>query len=555
VRVRAEHLDRVLHSAEQLLGEGLARDRVLHELDALDRRAADLAREWETVRPGERQDLARLGQEVRELAGAARRARRLHRRGSETLRLLGGQLARDVRQLRTVPAGSVLAGFGKMVRELARAEGKEVDFRAAGLDVQADRLVLQALKDPLMHTLRNAVGHGIEPPEERRRQGKDPAGRVELRLSVEGNRLRVEVCDDGRGIDVRRVAANAVRLGLLSEAEAAAGGNELAQLVFRPGLSTAGAVTDLAGRGMGLSVVHEVVTHLQGEVQLTRPAGGGTRLALWVPLSVSTQRVLLVGCGTQTFAVSLHAIERLCRTGPDELDSVAGQPLLRLDDEVVPVRRLADLLGLPRAAEEEGDLLLVVLRWGARKLAVAVDALHGERNALLKDLPPPAACPQRWAGGIVQEDGSVCLVLNPAGLFGLVPAPAPPAAPPARRRKESTILVVDDSLTTRTLERSILEAHGFKVRLALDGVEALAQLRDSPTDLVVTDIQMPRLDGFGLLEEMKKDPRLAHIPVIVVTSQERREDQERGLALGADAYVVKRKFDHEELLETIRQIL
>ena len=202
----------------------------------------------------------------------------------------------------------------------------------------------------------------------------------------------------------------------------------------------------------------------------------------------------------------------------------------------------------------------MIVRLGVKRMAVAVDAFLGERDALIKDLDDPAAQVSKLAGGILLEDGSVCLVLNLAELIrSSRPSDRAPVlqktGPAPSGRLRSTVLVVDDSLTTRTLEKSILEAHGYNVRIAMDGVEALSQLQAETADLVITDIQMPRMDGFTLLEEMKKDARLAKIPVIVVTSMEKREDQERGLALGADAYIVKRKFDHQDLLDTIRQIL
>jgi two-component system chemotaxis sensor kinase CheA len=470
-----------------------------------------------------------------------------------------------------VPAESVYSGFRKMVRDLASQEGKEIEFRVAGLDVQADRQVLQALKDSLMHILRNAVYHGIEPPEERRQRGKKPIGQVALLLQTRGNRLEIRLEDDGRGLDPGQIAEQAVARGLLNQEQAeSAGLEELLPLLFRPGFSTAAGVTELAGRGMGLSVVQEAVARLQGEVCVScaspnRPAGG-TCVSLSVPLAVSAHRLLLVSCAGQTFAVPFHSIQELSRVRRQDVETAAGRPMLLLGGELLPFHPLADLLGLADArgenASQNGDVLTVmVLSVGQRRLAVAVDALVEESHSLLRDLDAPARA-DLWLGAILREDRSVVLVLSPAALLQIQPSAVSVREPVPIEGKErvpavevATILVVDDSLTTRTLEKSILEAHGYRVRLALDGAEALNQLRHEPADLVITDIQMPHLDGFGLLAAMKKEPRLARIPVIVVTSQERREDQERGLSLGADAYIVKRKFDHEDLLQTVRQLL
>jgi two-component system chemotaxis sensor kinase CheA len=578
VRVSAEYLDRLLGSAEQLLAESQRQDLVGHDLTGLGRRLAALEKEWDALRgsataqfralaatPG----LARVAhyltlaeQEIQALARQTRAVGVRQRQSAWALRQLGGQLRHDVRRVRTVPAEGLFQGFRKMVRDLARDEGKEVDFRVSGLDLEADRAVLQALKDPVMHMLCNAVTHGIEPAEKRCDKDKSPAGLVGLSLEAVGNHLRVMVEDDGRGVNARDVAAVAVRRGLLSEAEAeAATPDELARLVFRPAFSTARAVTGAAGRGMGLSVVYEAAARLQGEATVAPRDGGGTVFTLSVPLSVSTHRLLLVSCRGQTYALPVHAVERLLRVRVSDVTSVEGRPLLLLQGQPVALRTLAALLDLGEVAVSAADDLLAVavLRWGPRRVAVAVDGFLAEREAIIKDLDAPADRVRKLAGGLLLEDGSIALVLNPAELLlTLKPAGrAPPlrTAPPPSEKKAPTVLVVDDSLTTRTLEKSILEAHGYRVRLAVDGVEALDRLRAEPADLVLTDVQMPRMDGFRLLEEIKKDHRLAHLPVIVVTSQGRQEDQERGLALGADAYVVKRKFDHEELLSTIRQIL
>ena len=388
VRVSADHLDRLLQTAEQLLTEGLNQDRALRELDVLQRDAAELLRDWETA--GTALDLQRqaagapaqarvgrllhqVGAQVRALARQARQTHRQHRQSSWTLRVLGRQLQHDVRQARTVPAESVFHPFRKMMRDLAQSEGKEIDFRLTGLEIKADRLVLQALKDPLMHVLRNAVCHGIEAPAERAAKGLKPVGQVALQLEVIGNHLHIAVEDDGRGIDPRKIAEEAVRRHVLTDAEiAATDPEELVRLVFRPGFSTARVITDLAGRGMGLSVVQEAVARLQGVVNLSSRSAG-TRVAIVVPLSVSAQRLLLVSSRGQTVAIPAHGIEQLYQVKPQEIETVAGQPVLLLGGEPVPLWTLAQLLGIDGADERRPDLLpLVVVRSGSRRLAVVV---------------------------------------------------------------------------------------------------------------------------------------------------------------------------------------
>jgi two-component system chemotaxis sensor kinase CheA len=477
------------------------------------------------------------------------------------MRQLGKQLQQDVWQARMVPAESLIEGYRKMVRDLARDESKEIEFRATSTGVHADRRVLEALKDPLMHVLRNAISHGIETPRERAANGKSPMGLVTLRIDTEGQRLTVSIQDDGRGVDLSRVIEVAIRQGILSEADAALQTpQDLGRILFRAGFSTSPLVTDLSGRGMGLSVVHEAVRRFQGEVQLRPADGGGTLIRLSVPLSISTHRLLLVSCAGEPFAIPIHGIERLHRIRLNSVQTMEGKPVIVLDGQPTPLFSMHQLLSLEQSPSAQPDVLWVmVLRSSSKRAAVAVDAFLRETDAVIQDLGPAAAPDGKVSGGIVLEDGSVAFVLNLVELLDTsihreLPSVLKPSEP-APERRPASILVVDDSMTTRTLEKSILEAHGYRVRVAVDGMEALDQLRAEKADLVIADIQMPRLDGFGLLEAMKKDPNLNRVPVIVVTSLERPEDQERGLSLGADAYIVKRKFDQGELLAAIRQIL
>jgi two-component system, chemotaxis family, sensor kinase CheA len=460
----------------------------------------------------------------------------------------------------------LLEGYRKMIRDLARDEGKEIEFRATSAGVRADRRVLEALKDPIMHLLRNAVSHGIELPSERARKGKSRPGLVTLGIDANGQRLTVTIQDDGRGVDLARVAEVAVREGILSESDAAhRSPQELTRILFRPGFSTSATVTSLSGRGMGLSVVYEAIRRLQGDLDLQPAAGGGTIISLSAPLSIATHRLVIVNCGNQLFAIPTLGIEQLQRIKLSNVETVEGRPVVVLHGQPVLLASIHGLLGLERSSDRSDPdaLQIVILRSGSHRVALAVDSVLRETDAIIQDLGPAIGCSGRISSGVVLDNGSIAFVVTPMDLiesavqprsqlqplsFAKVPDPQPEPAP-------SSILVVDDSMTTRALEKSILEAHGYQVRIAVDGVEALARLREETADLVIADIEMPRLNGFGLLEAMKQDHKLKRIPVIIVSSLERREDQERGLALGADAYIVKRKFDQEELLTAIRQIL
>lgn len=578
VRVRAVHLDRLLRTSNELMTETMNQRVVTGDLVSIDRELTELDKRWRRIRKmvgglardlgdddraGQLDRLAEgLEQHLRTTARQARAARRLQQRTGWTLRQLGAELQGEVRDARMVPAESVFAGFRKMVRDIAKDAGKRVEVQVAGLEVEADRMVLQGLKDPVMHLLRNALAHGVERPDERATRGKPASARVMLGFGVADGRLSVVVEDDGRGIDFDAIRHKAVSSGMLDEAEIAGLDRQaLLDLIFDPGFSTARAVDDLSGRGMGLSVVRETATAMNGTVTVEARDGGGTRFRVSVPLSVSTQRLFLVGCQGHVYALPTEGIDRLHRVPAEAVRTVEGKSVVYLGAQQLPLLSMAHLLALGETAVKvsRNVVPLVVLKHGERRVAVAVDDFLSIREGLVKDIGIPGVVGTMVAGGMILEDGGVALVLNPfeivetfrkSGTTRVLTTVEKPA-----ERRVPVILVVDDSLTTRTLEKSILEAQGYHVRLAVDGIEALSKLRSERVDLVISDVQMPRLDGFGLLQAMKADQDLKAVPVILVTSLEAREDRERGLALGADAYVLKRKFDQRELLETVGQML
>jgi two-component system, chemotaxis family, sensor kinase CheA len=572
VRLPAENLDRLVRSTGQILVESRRQASVTGELDTLDTQIAEMAAECERFRKSASALLWRLSsqpeyasiirhvgfveQTARSLASQSRAARLLQQRSAWNIQRSAEELQRDVWSARMAPAEDLFEGFRKMVRDLAREENKEIDFRLSGSGVRADRIVLQALKDPVMHLLRNAIGHGIETPEERVSRGKSRGASLIVRLDSQRGRLIVEVDDDGRGVDLKKVAK------VLSQAEPGVhSAEELAQAIFRPGFSTSDTVSRLSGRGMGLSVVYEAVHRLQGDVILRPKDSPGASFLLSVPLSVSTSHLLLLSCAGQTFGIPTHGIERLYRIPRERVETLEGKPVVNLEGRPILLYGLAHLLHIGDSSPALcGDMLpVMVLKSAAKRFAVWVDEFLTEQDAMIRELGIPLPTTGNISGGALLREGTVFVVLNPAGL---VASCTPSAAAPLPLRAEPQveviapgILVVDDSITSRSLEKSILEAHGYRVRVAVDGLEALEMLRAEKADLIITDIQMPRLDGFGLVEALKADSRLNRIPVIIVSSLERPEDQERGLLLGADAYVVKRKFDQTQLLDAIRQMI
>lgn len=575
LRVAAGHVEDVAEAAHALGTEIGRQDAEAGVLRALQAEARHLGQHWDQMRRALRVGASgevEFGQALQRLErhlGAALRSR-----VAQEWRL--GQAAMQLRdaaaRLSLVPASEVLGTLGRMAREVAREEGRDVAIRLEGLDVQADRRVLQALKDPVLHMLRNAIGHGVEPAATRQAVGKPAQGEVGLRLATRSGRLVVTVFDDGRGPDLQKIEAVGTARGLLPPrrpGDPPHAPDRLLGLVFEPGFSTATEVDRLSGRGMGLSVVAEAARRLRGSATLRPRRPWGAEVEIAVPFSASLQTLLLVEVAGQVLALPSHGVERLLRLPASQLQQLEGHPVARIpagdSHVVVPVVPLSGLLERSHAElpVDAGHVQLVLLRRGERRCAIAVDRLKEVRTLAVGDLDAPGMDQALVAGGTLLDDETPALVLSPDGLVetwlrhegrlagtlaGLATASPVP---------EQTILVVDDSITTRTLERSILEAQGYRVLLAVDGVEALGVLRggQAVVDLVIADVEMPRMDGFALLQAMKTDPRLAPIPVILMTSRADPADVRRGLELGAGAYVTKQKFDQRDLLATIGQLL
>ncbi|HET9770201.1 MAG TPA: response regulator, partial [Acidimicrobiia bacterium] len=457
---------------------------------------------------------------------------------------------------RMVPVSTVTDTLQRAVRDVARAGGKHVHFDVRGDDTELDRGVLQQLGDALLHLVRNAVDHGLESAAEREAAGKPAEGTVRLHAMQLGSEVILSVSDDGRGIDLPAVRQEAARQG--SEAETMTD-DEALYLVFRSGLSTAGFVSDVSGRGVGLDVVRSSLDAVRGRVEVRSEPGAGTEFRLIVPITLAVLPCLLLRAAAQDFAVPMHSI--ILATGGAVEDSAEGRPLLRLGEQVVPVADLGEVL---RGEPTDGPV--VVLAGVTRRHAFRVEALLGQRDVVVKGLSRLLPRLEVLAGASVEPDGRILLVLDAAGVINRArlsrrstvfePPAGRGAAPAATSLPErARVLVVDDALTIRELQRSILERAGYQVRTASDGRDALDRLAEEVPDVVLTDIEMPRLDGFALTEAIRASPELANVPVVILTSRASDEDRNRGLEAGADAYIIKSAFDETALLGVVERLL
>ena len=459
-------------------------------------------------------------------------------------------------------AGSVLGLFPPMVLDLAQELDKEVECLVYGADLEIDRKVLEAIKDPLIHLVRNAVDHGIEAREARLKAGKPSRGRVTVSVAaMEGNYVEIRVEDDGGGLNLALVKAAAVRARLLTVERAEQLTDEqVLELIYRSGFSTSPIITDLSGHGLGLAIVKERVEALGGRLDLESRPRVGMVIRMILPASITTFHGILIRAGGQPFLLPAEAVERAVRVAQDAIEHIEDREVIRWDGQPVSIVRLSHVLGLPEQdghSDLAGTHSSVIVRVGNERAALIVEEVLGDREVLVKELRPPLVRVRNVAGAALLGTGQVVLILRAADLLQSLRTIQPVFASPARdvKEEERTVLVVDDSITTRTMEKNLLEAAGYRVKIAVDGLDAWTVLKSEAVDLVLSDVDMPRMHGLDLTARIRADSKLAELPVILVTALESREDRERGIEVGANAYIIKSSFDQTNILEIIRRFI
>ncbi len=459
------------------------------------------------------------------------------------------QLQEVTERTRMVPVGTLEPILHRTVRDVARAAGKDVRWEVSGEDVEVDRGVLEELVSPLLHLVRNSVGHGVELPDQRRAAGKAMQAVVGLHAAQVGSKVVISISDDGAGINVAAVRASALKAGVdvtaLTEEESL-------HLIFRSGISTAKVLTEDSGRGVGLDVVATAVAAIHGTVQVVNHPGAGAEFRIVVPITLTVVPCLIVSISGQSFALPLQGIVRMLEA--QHVQVVSGRRLAVVDGRAIPVSDLAALLGLPSA--EAGPWVL--LGTAESSHAFQVETVLRKRDVVVRGLTGRLRDLKSVSGASIEPNGSILLVLDVPNLLeraNSVSIAAEVANKPATPAPQLSVMVVDDALMVRELQRSILERGGYTVRTASDGAEALGMLAELPADLVVTDVEMPNLDGLHLIQSIRRHPRLANIPILIVSSHGSDEDHQRGLDAGADAYIVKTSFDEVGLLSAVSRLL
>ena len=457
---------------------------------------------------------------------------------------LTAALRKEITRARMVPVGRLFTRVAQQVREAARATGKAVALTVRGETAEVDNSVIEQIADPLLHLIQNAIGHGIESTDERERLGKPAQGRLTLSASQAGGFILVEVEDDGRGIDADLLRRRAVERGLLPAGEAAAlSDRDALNLIFVTGFSTAAAITRTSGRGVGLDVVRTNVSRLDGEIHVETEPGRSTRFTLKVPLTVAIADALMVRCGPETLAFPLTAVSVMRPVAPSEIVTAGGRDSVRLDDQVLDLVRLDRVLGL-KATRPSRRLPVVVLRGGGKPFGVVVDELLGKEEIVIKSLGTLLEGVGPFSGATISGEGRVILLLDPTRLREA--AATSPAMPTTTSREEeradearSRILLVDDSVSIRKFVGQMLEKAGFDVLTAVDGQDAIQQLTEQTVDVVITDLEMPRVNGYALIEDLRRRSTTREVPVIVLTTRAGAKHVGLARRLGVRHYVAK----------------
>jgi len=476
---------------------------------------------------------------------------------------LSSEIQDRLMQMRMVPLAALATRLHRAVRVLAREQGKLVDLVLEGEDIELDKTVLEEMADPLLHLLRNAVDHGIEPPALRQVMGKSERGLIRLHASHEGNQVVIQVSDDGAGLESEILRSVAVSKGYVPEADAAQlSDKELRSLVFLPGFSTADEVSEVSGRGVGLDVVKTNVHRLKGTVTLDSDPGQGATFTIRLPMTLAITRALLVQAHRETFAVPLDSVLQILRLGPDEIEHVGQEPVVRIGGQVYPVFYLGKVLNLTQPADETVERFpVLILNTGVKRVALAVDQLVAGREIVIKPLGNHLRRVHGLTGATLMGDGSVVLILNPAELAVEPERPAIRSLTPIHPRataapEATTVMIVDDSVSVRRVVSNLIKNGGWQPVAAKDGLEAIEIIQRSaqPPDLILVDIEMPRMDGYELMSKLKGQEAYRDVPLVVLTSRAGKKHRRKALDLGASEYVVK-PYQDEALLGIIRHLV
>lgn len=485
------------------------------------------------------------------------------------LELVANELESGIRTLRLLPLSTVFNLFPRMVRDLASQQSKHINLVIEGGDTTADKRILEEMKDPLMHMIRNSIDHGIETPQEREKLGKPPTATIRLRGYQTSTSIGIEIVDDGRGLDTESIKRTALRRGVCSSEELEKmTPYQIQSLIFAPGFSTRTEITELSGRGIGLDVVRAKVEQLKGAIAVKSNQGLGCTFKLQLNTTLTTTHVLIVEVNSVSYAIGVEAVQTTLLIARSEIFATGGCQTIVLDNQPVSVAWLTDLLQLPlnvptspKAMDSTAKMLpCIVLQIGTQRLGLLVDALLDQQNVVLKPQSKLLQRVRNVSGATILGTGEVCMILNPQDLLKSVQKKTGTTTVAQQflqevKVKKAAILLVEDSITIRTQVKRILEGAGYDVTAAVDGLDGFNKLKTRNFDAVVSDVQMPNIDGLALTAKIRQQKEYTELPIILVTTLASEEDKKRGADAGANAYLTKGNFEQQLLLDTLKRLI
>lgn len=473
----------------------------------------------------------------------------------------------DIKTTLLYPFSTLLEIVPKIVRDLSKTYEKEINLSIHGGEIEIDRRILEEIKDPLIHLIRNCIDHGIETPQVRKQSGKSPSGSLSIAIrQSSGREVELLIRDDGAGVDPARVIQSAVKMGITTaDAAARMSEKEVSALIFRSGVSTSPFITDISGRGLGMAIVAEKTSKLGGSISVDSVPGMGTTFIITLPVTLSTFRGIIVRISEQLFIIPTTAVERAVRIQPDKIKTAGSKQIITHNNDSFALVRLGDVLGMPSRKLKNDQIVTIpalILVLAQKRIAFMVDEVIGEQEGIVKNLGPQLIHVRNIAGATILGNGRVIPILNPRELMesaALVSSSGIATDSEGEMETASVqskyILVAEDSITLRSLLRNIIESFGYQVKTAVDGMEAFQFLKNETFDLVVSDVEMPGLNGFDLTTKIRSDKLLADTPVILVTALDSASDRQRGMESGANAYIVKGSFEQSNLIEMIRRLI
>ena len=566
LRVDAERMEELSNQVIEISTEQSRNKKTENDLQVARVDMRTLRREWRKIRylleaQGDEQAASTidymLETQMRHLRRMTEEARYQAERNEFVLR----ELRDKVLGLMVRPLDTIFSTFPRAVRDVAAKVGKQVRLVVDGSSVEMDQNVTEALVEPLVHLLNNAVAHGIESESERLAAGKPVQGQVSIIAKQSGSEVLIEVIDDGRGIDTETIKKVAVGRGVTTQDEIdLMDSGEIMELIFRPGFSTLEEVDTLAGRGIGMNVVQDAVRRLTGTIRVQTEVGKGTRFLISVPISVAVQDALMFKIGGQKYGMLTHMIDQAVPlAGQMVHEGLAGKRFLAYGNEQVPIVDLRQMmLGKGETLSEEPFIIVAEHIEGF--VGIMVDEMLGDGEIMVRDLDPyiKRYLPQGLMGNTIIEDGSVVMLLEPYGIKEMgrtAPDQSLEVSMAEEDKLRFNILLVDDSLIAREVEKNIFESLGFVVDTAIDGMDGLEKLQTSHYDMLVTDLEMPRLDGFGLVRQIRNQPEYSELPIVVISTRESSEDRMRALEVGADSYMVKQRLEASNIISTVKALV